>query len=62
MEEALKLSGKGVAMPFFVNNVDVTVAANTLNGLTSALLTGLFTPADFDSDVQVKGYCFSIEF
>lgn len=49
----MALSDKGVAMPFFVNNVDVTVAANTVNGLTSALLSGLFKPTDFDSDVQV---------
>lgn len=49
----MALSDKGVAMPFFVNNVDVTVEANTVNGLTSALLSGLFKPTDFDSDIQV---------
>lgn len=53
VDEAMALSDKGVAMPFFVNNVDVTVAANTVNGLTSALLSGLFKPSDFDSDIQV---------
>lgn len=53
VDEAMALSDKGVAMPFFVNNVDVTVAANTVNGLTSALLSGLFKPTDFDSDIQV---------
>lgn len=52
VDEAMALSDKGVAMPFFVNNVDVTVAANTVNGLTSALLSGLFKPTDFDSDIQ----------
>ncbi|XP_061197307.1 uncharacterized protein LOC133205493 [Saccostrea echinata] len=51
-DEALKLSDKGVAMPFWVNNVDVTVATNTINGLTSGLLAGLFKPSDFDSDIE----------
>lgn len=52
VDEAMKLSNKGVAMPFFVNNVDVTVATNTINGLTSGLLSGIFTTSDFDADLQ----------
>lgn len=36
---------RGVAMPFEINNVDVTVSANVVNGLTTAVLSGLL-PAD----------------
>ncbi|XP_035678144.1 uncharacterized protein LOC118416935 [Branchiostoma floridae] len=44
---------KGVLMPYNLNNVDVTVAANTLAGITEALLAGLVHPDKwFDQDVQ----------
>ena len=31
-------------MPFNVNNVDITVCANTVFGITSAVLSGLVSP------------------
>ncbi|XP_019646956.1 PREDICTED: uncharacterized protein LOC109487404 [Branchiostoma belcheri] len=44
---------KGVLMPYNLNNVDVTVAANTLAGITEALLAGLVNQEKwFDHDVQ----------
>ncbi|XP_078676657.1 uncharacterized protein LOC144913686 [Branchiostoma floridae x Branchiostoma belcheri] len=44
---------KGVLMPYNLNNVDVTVAANTLAGITEALLAGLVHQEKwFDHDVQ----------
>ncbi|XP_019646980.1 PREDICTED: uncharacterized protein LOC109487423 [Branchiostoma belcheri] len=47
------MAGKGVLMPYNLNNVDVTVAANTLAGITEALLAGLVNPEKwFDHDVQ----------
>ncbi|KAK7104725.1 hypothetical protein V1264_019392 [Littorina saxatilis] len=44
---------KGVAMPFTMNNVDVTVAANTVYGLTSAVLSGVL-PADILDDPLIR--------
>jgi len=44
---------KGVAMPFQMNNVDVTVAANTIYGLTSAILSGIL-PASALDDPTIK--------
>ena len=52
--EAIAFNDKGVAMPFFVNNVDVTVASNTLYGISAAVLAGLVNEEEFDSDVQVR--------
>ncbi|CAH1265998.1 Hypp3286 [Branchiostoma lanceolatum] len=48
----MSMAGKGVVMPFYLNNVDVTVAANTLAGITEALLAGLVKPTWFDQDLQ----------
>lgn len=42
---------KGVAMPFQINNVDATVAANTVYGMTSAILNGLVNPDVLDDPV-----------
>lgn len=44
---------KGVAMPFNLNNVDLTVSANVLYGLTSGLLSGLIEVELFDDDLQM---------
>jgi len=41
IEGARKLYSRGVVMPFQINNVDVTVAANAVYGLTGAVLSGL---------------------
>ena len=35
-------------MPFNVNNVDITVCANTVFGITSAVLSGLVSPKVLD--------------
>lgn len=45
------LSDKGVVMLFFVNNVDVMVVVNIVNGLMFVLFCGLFKFIDFDSDI-----------
>lgn len=45
------LSDKGVVMLFFVNNVDVMVVVNIVNGLMFVLFFGLFKFIDFDSDI-----------
>lgn len=42
---------KGVAMPFEMNNVDVTVAANSVYGITSAVLSGLLPASILDDPV-----------
>jgi len=39
---------KGVIMPFEINNVDATVAANTIFGMTSAITSGLVSPTVLD--------------
>jgi len=44
---------RGVAMPFGVNNVDVTVCANFLYGVTTCLGNGLCDQEWIDADVQV---------
>ncbi|RUS77973.1 hypothetical protein EGW08_014282 [Elysia chlorotica] len=44
IEELRTESKKGVQMPFNVNNVDITVCANTVFGITSAVLSGLVSP------------------
>lgn len=42
------------AMPFHVNNIDLTVTANVLYCVTSSILTQLANPQDwFDEDVQM---------
>lgn len=47
------LLDKGVAMPFNVNNVDVTVAANFLFGTVTCIGTGVCSAEYVDKDVQV---------
>ncbi|XP_021367900.1 uncharacterized protein LOC110459787 isoform X2 [Mizuhopecten yessoensis] len=51
--EAMQGDKKGVSMPFSVNNVDVTVAANAIYGLTSGLLSNIIDDVEFDADLQV---------
>ncbi|KAK6167741.1 hypothetical protein SNE40_021702 [Patella caerulea] len=51
--EVRVLYAKGVAMPFNVNNVDCTVAANTIFGITSAVINGLLQGNIF-SDVALQ--------
>ena len=47
------LLAKGVAMPFNVNNVDITVAANFMYGLVTCIGTGVCPAALIDHDIQV---------
>ncbi|KAL5014190.1 hypothetical protein ScPMuIL_008460 [Solemya velum] len=51
-EEVRSDLDKGVAMPFNINNVDVTVSANTLYGITAGILSGVLKSELFDSDIQ----------
>ena len=46
--EARKYFYRGVVMPLQVNNVDVTVAANAVYGLTASVLTGLLPASVLD--------------
>ncbi|XP_067659236.1 uncharacterized protein [Haliotis asinina] len=39
---------KGVMMPFNVNNIDVTVCANFIFGVTNGIINGLFEPSLLD--------------
>ncbi|XP_012938109.1 uncharacterized protein LOC101859330 [Aplysia californica] len=48
LSEVRTLFYKGVAMPFQVNNVDATVAANTVYGITSSVLSGLVSKQVLD--------------
>jgi hypothetical protein len=41
-------------MPFTINNVDVTVSANVVYGITASLLSGIVDKAIFDADLQVN--------
>ena len=53
--EVRKYGHLGVRMPFNVNNIDVTVAANVLYGITSAIINNLFDFKDhFDENLQVN--------
>lgn len=46
---------RGVVMPLQVNNVDATVAANTVYGLTGAILSGLLPSSVLDDpDIRVR--------
>lgn len=48
------LAGKGVRMPFNLNNIDLTVSANVLYGLTAAVLSDMDNPDSwFDNDMQI---------
>ena len=52
--ENVLLYDKQVRMPFNLNNVDLTVSANVLYGLTAAVLSDLDNPELwFDADVQM---------
>ncbi|XP_059145509.1 uncharacterized protein LOC131932596 [Physella acuta] len=44
IEEVRTMFYLGVNMPFQLNNVDVTVSANTIYGMTSSILSGLVSP------------------
>ena len=47
------LAGKGVRMPFNLNNIDLTVSTNVLYGLTAAVLSDMDNPDSwFDNDMQ----------
>ena len=53
--EVRRFAHLGVQMPFDVNNIDVTVAANVLHGITSAVIHGLMNFKDyFNEDMQVN--------
>ncbi|ESO84294.1 hypothetical protein LOTGIDRAFT_236277 [Lottia gigantea] len=45
IEETTKLRKKGISMPFNINNVDVTVSANVIYGITSSVLSGVVSPS-----------------
>nr|KAG5712874.1 hypothetical protein BaRGS_007471 [Batillaria attramentaria] len=45
IEEARENFDRDVVMPFQVNNVDVTVAANAVYGITASVLSGLLPPS-----------------
>ncbi|XP_061197949.1 uncharacterized protein LOC133206058 [Saccostrea echinata] len=52
-EEARKGFYKGNVMPFNINNVDITVAANAIYGLTNGILTGILPKSVIeDPDIQ----------
>ncbi|XP_046335266.1 uncharacterized protein LOC124117416 isoform X3 [Haliotis rufescens] len=54
IDETRYMYARGDVMPFNINNVDVTVSANTIYGITSAILTGLLHPQILDDqDVQL---------
>lgn len=53
--EVRKLAHRGIRMPFNLNNVDVTVGANVLYGITSAIIYDLLDFKDyFNQDMQVN--------
>jgi hypothetical protein len=64
IDEQRELQRKGVSMPFNLNNVDVTVVANSLYGITSAALFNLnnFTQLFINSKVLVSTYLNSTKF
>lgn len=41
-------------MPFTINNVDVTVSANVIFGITASLLSGVVDKDIFDTELQVR--------
>jgi hypothetical protein len=55
ISEVRKLAHQGIKMPFNLNNVDVTVGANVLYGITSAISYDLLDFKDyFNQDMQVN--------
>ena len=55
-DDVRQVFDKGVALPFNVNNVDVTVAANVVYGITMATLTNITEQPKslIDADVEVR--------
>ncbi|KAL8564292.1 hypothetical protein ACOMHN_050903 [Nucella lapillus] len=53
LDQARKDYYKGVAMPYQMNNVDVTVSANAIYGLTASVLSGLL-PASLLEDPLIR--------
>lgn len=56
IEELRKDYNRGVIMPHNVNNVDATVAANTIFGITSAVLNGLVSATIFNNSAIASIY------
>lgn len=53
--EIRNFAHKGIRMPFNINNVDVTVSANVLYGITSAIIYDLLDFKDyFNQDMEVN--------
>ncbi|KAL5014185.1 hypothetical protein ScPMuIL_008455 [Solemya velum] len=53
LDDIRKYAGKGNDIPGNINNVDVTVAANAIFGITNGILTGLFNATLLDdADIQ----------
>ena len=49
---------RGIVTPSHVNNVDATVSANALFGITNGILSGLLiTEVLDDPEIQVRTYC-----
>jgi hypothetical protein len=42
------MAAKGVSMPGYVNNLDVTVSANSIFATTASILSGLVKPEVLD--------------
>ena len=63
-DEVRQVFDKGVAMPFNVNNVDVTVAANVIYGITVAAVTNMteHPTSLIDADVEVCQPSVCLEF
>ena len=54
-EEVKTMGPKGVDMPFNINNIDATVAANGVFGITSGILNGIVDVRVLDDpNIQVK--------
>ncbi|KAK3776415.1 hypothetical protein RRG08_023768 [Elysia crispata] len=56
IKETRKLYAQGNPMPFNINNVDVTVAADVVFGLTSAVLSGLLDKSALDDKELAQIY------
>ena len=55
ISEVRKVAHKGIRMPFNLNNIDVTVDANVVYGITSAIIYDLLDFKDyFNQDMQVN--------
>ena len=56
IDEVKKDYYRGVTMPFQINNVDVTVAANTIYGITAGVLSNIFSITVLDDPI-IKVRC-----